>query len=63
MAEEAKVTLATMHLTDDVKLGWRSKYMDIQDSQCTVDTWDNVGIITRRKLRELKHTGKYSRLR
>ena len=28
-AEEVKVTLATMHLADDTKLWWRSKYMDI----------------------------------
>ena len=70
MAEEAKVMLVTMHLANDVKLWWRSKYMDIQDGRCTVDTWDslkqelrsqflpgNVEIIARRKLRELNHTG------
>ena len=59
-----------MHLADDTKLWWRSKYMDIQDGRCTVDTWDNlkqelrsqflpgnVEMIARRKLRELRHTG------
>ena len=45
--------------------------MDIQDGRCTMDTWDNlkqelhsqflprnVEMIARRKLRELRHTGK-----
>ena len=31
MAEEANVTLATIHLVVDVKLWWRSKYMNIKD--------------------------------
>ncbi|KAA0043298.1 uncharacterized protein E5676_scaffold129G00780 [Cucumis melo var. makuwa] len=38
--EEAKVTLATMHLCEDAKLWWRSRYMDIQEGHCTIDTWD-----------------------
>ena len=67
--EEAKVTLATMHLSEDAKLWWRSRYVDIQEGHCTIDTWDslkrelrsqvfpkNVDILARRKLRELKHT-------
>ena len=46
------------------------RYMDIQEGRCTIDTWDalkgelrsqffpeNVEILARRKLRELKHTG------
>jgi len=70
VAEEAKVTLATMHLSEDAKLWWRSRYVDIQEGRCTVDTWDalkrdlrsqfipeNVEILARRKLRELRHTG------
>lgn len=70
ITEEAKVTLATMHLSEDAKLWWRSRYMDIQEGRCTIDTWDalkgelrsqffpeNVEILARRKLRELKHTG------
>ncbi|TYK22237.1 uncharacterized protein E5676_scaffold333G001330 [Cucumis melo var. makuwa] len=43
ITEEAKVTLATMHLCEDTKLWWRSRYMDIQEA--------------RQKLRDLKHTG------
>ena len=44
--------------------------MDIQEGRCTIDTWDvlkkelrsqffpeNVEILTRQKLRDLKHTG------
>ena len=70
IAEEAKVTLATMHLSEDAKLWWRSRYVDIQEGRCTVDTWDalkrelrsqffpeNVEILARRKLRDLRHTG------
>ncbi|KAA0036510.1 uncharacterized protein E6C27_scaffold17875G00010 [Cucumis melo var. makuwa] len=70
VAEEAKVTLATMHLSEDAKLWWRSRYVDIQEGRCTVDTWDalkrelrsqffpeNVEILARRKLRDLRHTG------
>ncbi|KAA0062982.1 uncharacterized protein E6C27_scaffold468G00790 [Cucumis melo var. makuwa] len=68
VVEEAKVTLATMHLSEDEKL-W-SRYVDIQEGRCTVDTWDalkrelrsqffpeNVEILARRKLRDLRHTG------
>ncbi|TYK14924.1 uncharacterized protein E5676_scaffold1623G00170 [Cucumis melo var. makuwa] len=68
--EEAKVTLTTMHLCEDAKLWWRSRYMDIQEGHCTIDTWDvlkkelcsqffteNVEILPRRKLRDLKHIG------
>ena len=40
VAEKVKVMLATMHLVDDIKLWWRSKYMDIQDGRCTMDTWE-----------------------
>jgi len=68
--EDSKITLATMHLADDAKLWWRSRYIDMQEGRCTIDTWDklkqelrsqffpeNVEILARRKLRELKHTG------
>ncbi|KAA0051479.1 uncharacterized protein E6C27_scaffold55G002480 [Cucumis melo var. makuwa] len=70
VTEEAKVTLATMHLSEDAKLWWRSRYVDIQEGRCTVDTWDalkrelrsqffpeNVEILARRKLHDLRHTG------
>ncbi|XP_031745591.1 uncharacterized protein LOC116406038 isoform X1 [Cucumis sativus] len=70
VAEEAKVTLATMHLSEDAKLWWRSRYIDIQEGRCVIDTWDslkrelrsqffpeNVDILARWKLWELKHTG------
>ncbi|KAA0049873.1 senescence-specific cysteine protease sag39 [Cucumis melo var. makuwa] len=38
VTEEAKVTLATMHLSKDAKLWWRSRYMYIQKGRCTIDT-------------------------
>ena len=40
--EKAKVTLATMHLSEDAKLLWRSQYVDIQERRCIIDTWDNL---------------------
>ncbi|KAA0065649.1 uncharacterized protein E5676_scaffold772G00170 [Cucumis melo var. makuwa] len=40
VTEEAKVTLTTMYLCEDAKLWWRSRYMDIQEGRCTIDTWD-----------------------
>ncbi|KAA0053384.1 uncharacterized protein E6C27_scaffold428G00460 [Cucumis melo var. makuwa] len=70
VTEEAKVTLTMMHLSEDAKLWWRSRFVDMQEGRCTIDTWDalkrelrsqffpeNVEILARRKLRELKHTG------
>ncbi|TYK07554.1 uncharacterized protein E5676_scaffold544G00250 [Cucumis melo var. makuwa] len=67
--KEAKETLATIHLCEDAKLWWRSRYMDIQEAHCTIDTWDvlkkelcsqffpeNVEILARQKLCDLKHT-------
>ncbi|KAA0061383.1 uncharacterized protein E5676_scaffold692G00720 [Cucumis melo var. makuwa] len=73
VTEEAKVTLATMHLSEDAKLWWSSQYVDMQEGRCTIDTWDalkkelcsqffpeNVEILSRRKLHELKHTGSIS---
>ncbi|TYK01617.1 uncharacterized protein E5676_scaffold451G002200 [Cucumis melo var. makuwa] len=38
VTEEAKVTLAMMHLSEDAKLWWRSQYIDIQEGHCTIDT-------------------------
>ncbi|KAL4018158.1 hypothetical protein IC575_021748 [Cucumis melo] len=59
-----------MHLSEDAKLWWRSQFVDIQEGRCIIDTSDalkrelrsqffpeNVEILARRKLRELKHTG------
>ncbi|TYK10089.1 uncharacterized protein E5676_scaffold16G002290 [Cucumis melo var. makuwa] len=40
ITEKAKVTLATMHLSEDAKLWWRSWYVDMQEGRCTIDTWD-----------------------
>ncbi|KAA0060454.1 uncharacterized protein E6C27_scaffold22G002810 [Cucumis melo var. makuwa] len=42
VTEEAKVTLATMHLSKDAKLWWRSRYIDMQEGRCTIDTWDTL---------------------
>ena len=38
VTEEVKVTLATMHMSEDAKLWWRSRYVNIQEGRCTIDT-------------------------
>ncbi|TYK15074.1 uncharacterized protein E5676_scaffold45G001270 [Cucumis melo var. makuwa] len=63
VTEEAKVTLAMMHSSEDAKLWWRSRYVDMQEGCCTIDTWDalkkelrsqffpeNIEILARRNL-------------
>ncbi|KAL0313032.1 UNVERIFIED_CONTAM: hypothetical protein Sradi_5702500 [Sesamum radiatum] len=68
--EARKVSTATMYLTGDAKLWWRTKYAEIQANQVRLDTWDllreairvqffseNVEYNARRALRKLEHTG------
>ena len=68
--EDVKVTVATMHLTDDAKLWWHSKVQDIENGLCIIDSWEdlkrelrdqffpeNVEYIARKKLLALKQTG------
>ncbi|KAL0434760.1 UNVERIFIED_CONTAM: hypothetical protein Sradi_0183900 [Sesamum radiatum] len=68
--EARKVSTATMYLTGDAKLWWRTKYAEIQANQVRLDTWDllreaiivqffpeNVEYNSRRALRKLEHTG------
>ncbi|KAL0294274.1 UNVERIFIED_CONTAM: hypothetical protein Sangu_3222100 [Sesamum angustifolium] len=68
--EARKVSTATMYLTGDAKLWWRTKYAEIQANQVRLDTWallreaireqffpENVEYNARRALRKLEHTG------
>ncbi|KAL0453870.1 UNVERIFIED_CONTAM: hypothetical protein Slati_1365100 [Sesamum latifolium] len=68
--EARKVSTATMYLTGDVKLWWRTKYSAIQANQVRLDTWallreairvqffpENIEYNARRALRKLEHTG------
>ncbi|KAL0395007.1 UNVERIFIED_CONTAM: hypothetical protein Slati_4466900 [Sesamum latifolium] len=68
--EARKVSTATMYLTGDAKLWWRTKYSEIQANQVRLDTWvllreairvqffpENVEYNARRALRKLEHTG------
>ncbi|KAL0367187.1 UNVERIFIED_CONTAM: hypothetical protein Sradi_3608800 [Sesamum radiatum] len=68
--EVRKVSTATMYLTGDAKLWWRTKYSEIQANQVRMDTWaflrvtirvqffpENVECNARRALRKLEHTG------
>ncbi|KAL0361547.1 UNVERIFIED_CONTAM: hypothetical protein Sradi_3839200 [Sesamum radiatum] len=68
--EARKVSTATMHLTDDAKLWWRTKYAEIQANQVRLDTWallreaireqffpENVEYNARQALRKLEHIG------
>ncbi|KAL0462760.1 UNVERIFIED_CONTAM: hypothetical protein Slati_0163600 [Sesamum latifolium] len=68
--EARKVSTATMYLTGDAKLWWRTKYSEIQANQVRLDTWallreairvqffpENVEYNARQALRKLEHTG------
>ncbi|KAL0462683.1 UNVERIFIED_CONTAM: hypothetical protein Slati_0155900 [Sesamum latifolium] len=68
--EAKKVSTATMYLTGDAKLWWRTKYSEIQANQVRLDTWallreairvqffpENVEYNARRALRKLEHIG------
>ncbi|KAK4409595.1 hypothetical protein Sango_0032500 [Sesamum angolense] len=68
--EVRKVSTATMYLTGDAKLWWRTKYAEIQANQVRLDTWallreaireqffqENVEYNARQALRKLEHTG------
>ena len=69
-SEDTKVILATMYLTGDAKLWWRTRYEDIQAGRCIIASWEdlkreikaqflpeNVEFIARRNLRRLQQTG------
>ncbi|XP_077242396.1 uncharacterized protein LOC143882895 [Tasmannia lanceolata] len=68
--EEAKVTTASMYLSDDAKLWWRTCYEEIEAGRCIIDSWEdmkrelkaqfmpeNVEFIARKNLRRLQQTG------
>lgn len=38
ITEDSKITLVTIHLIEDAKLWCRFQFMDIQESQCTINT-------------------------
>ena len=40
--ERVKVTMATMYLSGDAKLWWRTKYDGIQHGRCTIDNWEDL---------------------
>ncbi|KAK4409343.1 hypothetical protein Sango_0007300 [Sesamum angolense] len=67
--EARKVSTATMYLTGDAKLWWRTKYAEIQANQVRMDTWallreaireqffpENIEYNARRALWKLDHT-------
>ena len=68
--EDLRVSMATMYLSEDAKVWWRTKYDDLQHGRCIIATWDdlkreiktqfipeNVAYLARRQLRELKQMG------
>ena len=68
--EDLKVSIATMYLSGDAKVWWRTKYDNLQYGRCTISTWDalkreiktqffpeNVAYLARCELKELKQTG------
>ncbi|CAL5330901.1 unnamed protein product [Camellia sinensis] len=69
-AEETRISMATMYLSGDAKLWWRTKHDEMQRGLCTIETWEqlkhelklqffleNVEYNAQRALRDLKHTG------
>ena len=59
-----------MFLSDNAKVWWRTKYQEIQEGRCRINTWEelkqelkvhfypeNVNYMARRKLRELRQIG------
>lgn len=68
--DNMKVDTATMHLTDDAKLWWRTKHGDIEAGRIKIDTWEefkkelkdqfypeNTDFVARRRLMDIKQTG------
>ncbi|XP_028107290.1 uncharacterized protein LOC114306273 [Camellia sinensis] len=68
-AEETGISMATMYLSGDAKLWWRTKHDEMQRGLCTIETWgqlkhelklqfflENIEYNARRALRDLKHT-------
>ena len=62
-ADDAKISLASLYLTGDAKLWWRTKMNDVEHNRCRIDSWDifkkelknqfypeNVEYVTRLKL-------------
>ncbi len=69
-SEEAQLNRATMYLTDNAKVWWRTKYQEILEGRCMINTWEelkqelkihfypeNVDYLARRRLRDLRQTG------
>ena len=68
-SEDTKVSIATMYLNGDAKLWWRTRWEEIQQGRCRVDTWEdlkrelrtqflpeNTEFVARRKLRQLRQS-------
>ena len=41
-SKDLKVSMATMYLSGDVKVWWRTKYDNIQHVRCIIATWDDL---------------------
>ena len=41
-SEDGKVAMATMYLSANAKVWWRTKYDDIQNGRCTIKTWEDL---------------------
>lgn len=39
---EGKVSTATMYLSGDAKLWWRTRYEDMKNGRCTIDSWEDL---------------------
>ena len=37
-----QVTMATMYLSGDVKLWWRTRYEDVLEGRCEINAWEEL---------------------
>ena len=40
--EEAQLNQATMFLFDNAKVWWRTKYLEVQEGKCQINTWEEL---------------------
>ena len=68
--EEAKVRTTTFYLTDTTTLWWHRRFVDMEKSIYTIETWEDfkrkikrqfypedVAYLARKNMRHLKHIG------
>ena len=52
-----QVTMATMYLSGDVKLWWRTRYEDVLEGRCEINAWEELN----RELKERSSSSAWER--